>query len=97
MFPKSVSRGEDYVDMVERVLDKGIVIHCDIVVNVSGITVLGMEAHVVIASLETYLRYASEEQPYGARVSAGPDLEWLEGGGSGTAGAEPRTPRFPTE
>jgi gas vesicle structural protein len=45
-------------DVLEVVLDKGIVIDVWARVSVIGIEILTVEARVVIASVETYLRYA---------------------------------------
>ena len=45
-------------DVVERVLDKGIVIDAWAKVSLVGIELLSLEARVVVASVETYLTYA---------------------------------------
>ena len=44
--------------MLDRILDKGIVIDAWVRISVIGIEVLAIEARVVVASVETYLRYA---------------------------------------
>lgn len=46
------------VDVLDRVLDKGIVIDAYAVVSLVGIEILGVEARVVVASVETWLTYA---------------------------------------
>jgi gas vesicle structural protein len=46
------------VEVLDRILDKGIVIDAWIRISAVGIEVLAIEARVVIASVETYLRYA---------------------------------------
>ena len=46
-----------YVDIVDRVLDKGIVIDAWMRVAVGGIDLVTVEAHVVVASLDTYLEH----------------------------------------
>ena len=46
------------IDVLDRVLDKGIVIDGWARMSVVGIELLGVDAHVVVASIETYLRYA---------------------------------------
>lgn len=46
------------VEVVDRVLDKGIVIDAWVRVSLVGIELLAVEARVVIASVETYLKYA---------------------------------------
>ncbi|MGH2492129.1 MAG: gas vesicle protein GvpJ [Candidatus Limnocylindria bacterium] len=50
--------GGTLIDVLDRVLDKGIVIDGWARVSVVGIDLLGLDAHVVVASIETYLRYA---------------------------------------
>ena len=44
--------------VVDRILDKGIVIDVWIKVSLVGIELLSIEARIVIASVETYLKYA---------------------------------------
>jgi len=46
------------VEVLDRILDKGIVIDAWIRISAVGIEVLTIEARVVVASVETYLRYA---------------------------------------
>lgn len=46
------------VEVVDRILDKGIVIDAWVRVSLVGIELLAIEARVVIASVETYLKYA---------------------------------------
>ena len=45
-------------EVVDRILDKGIVIDAWVKVSLVGIELLSIEARVVIASVETYLKYA---------------------------------------
>ena len=47
-------------DVLERVLDKGIVFDAWVRVTVVGIDLLTVDARIVVASLETYLKYANE-------------------------------------
>ncbi len=46
------------VEVVDRILDKGIVIDVWARVSLVGIEILAVEARVVVASVETYLKYA---------------------------------------
>ncbi len=52
------SNGSSIVDILDRVLDKGIVIDAWVRVSLAGIDLLTVEARVVVASMETFLRYA---------------------------------------
>ena len=45
-------------EVIDRILDKGIVIDAFVRVSVVGIEILTIEARVVIASVDTWLRYA---------------------------------------
>lgn len=45
-------------EVVDRILDKGIVIDAFARVSLVGIELVTVEARVVIASVETYLKYA---------------------------------------
>jgi hypothetical protein len=46
------------VDVVDRILDKGVVIDAWVRVSLVGIELLAIEARAVVASVETYLKYA---------------------------------------
>jgi hypothetical protein len=52
------ARATNLVDVLDRVLDKGIVIDAWVRVSVVGIDLLTIDARVVVASVETYLTYA---------------------------------------
>lgn len=45
-------------EVVDRILDKGIVIDAWARVSLVGIEILAVEARVVVASVDTYLKYA---------------------------------------
>nr|AAB23331.1 GvpA=structural gas vesicle protein {N-terminal} [Anabaena flos-aquae, Peptide Partial, 70 aa] [Dolichospermum flos-aquae] len=45
-------------EVIDRILDKGIVIDAWVRVSLVGIELLAIEARIVIASVETYLKYA---------------------------------------
>lgn len=45
-------------EVVDRILDKGIVVDAWAKVSLVGIELLSIEARVVIVSVETYLKYA---------------------------------------
>jgi len=46
------------VEIVDRILDKGIVVDAWVRVSLVGIELLTIEARVVVASVETFLKYA---------------------------------------
>jgi gas vesicle structural protein len=50
--------GTSLIDVLDRVLDKGIVIDAWVRVSLVGIDLITVEARVIVASIDTYLRYA---------------------------------------
>jgi gas vesicle structural protein len=46
------------VEVIDRILDKGVVVDAWVRVSLVGIEILAIEARVVIASVETFLKYA---------------------------------------
>ena len=47
-------------DVIDRVLDKGLVINADICVSVAGVELLGIKVRAALASFETAARYGLE-------------------------------------
>jgi len=45
------------IDLIDRILDKGVVINGDITVSIVGVDLLSLKINLVIASLETAKRY----------------------------------------
>ena len=50
--------GTRIIDVLDRVLDKGIVIDAWVRVSLVGIDLMTVEARVVVASIDTYLKYS---------------------------------------
>src|SRR5689334_4210961 len=46
------------IDVLDRVLDKGIVIDAWVRVSLVGIDLITVEARIVVASIDTYLKYS---------------------------------------
>jgi hypothetical protein len=53
------SASTSVIDVLDHVLDKGIVIDAWVLVSVVGIDLLTIEARIVVASIESYLSHAS--------------------------------------
>lgn len=71
------TRGKsDLADMVEMLLDKGVVINADIAVSVGDTELLGVEIRAAIASFETAAQY-------GLEFPAGTDMERVEDAAAG--------------
>ena|SRR5687768_14579778 len=58
MAVERASAGSSLIDVLDRVLDKGIVIDAYVRVSLVGIDLVSVEARIVVASVETYLKYA---------------------------------------
>lgn len=50
--------GSSLIDVLDRVLDKGIVIDAYVRVSLVGIDLVTVEARVVVASIDTYIKYS---------------------------------------
>ncbi|HZF06792.1 MAG TPA: gas vesicle protein GvpJ [Patescibacteria group bacterium] len=50
--------GTSFIDVLDRVLDKGIVIDAWVGVSLAGIELVTVEARVVVASISTYFSHA---------------------------------------
>ncbi len=58
---------ESLADVIDTILDKGLVINADIVVSVVGVELLGIKIRAALASFETAARYGLEF-PSGANL-----------------------------
>ena len=65
--------GTSLIDVLDRVLDKGIVIDAWVRVSLVGIDLITVEARVVVASIDTYLKYS--EAVGAASAAARPSLD----------------------
>lgn len=77
-------------EVLDRVLDRGIVIDAWIAVSVAGIRLVEVDTRIVVASIATYVRLAAALAP--VRVAAGP-LPDDEGHAPDTARPAPRRQR----
>ncbi len=55
---KTSLQSSSLADVLDRILDKGVVVDLFAIVSLVGIEILGVEARIVIASVETWLVYA---------------------------------------
>jgi hypothetical protein len=77
MAVERVSGGSSLIDVLDRVLDKGIVIDAWVRISLVGIDLITVEARVVVASIDTYLKYADAVGLTGlvSRPQLGPGVE----------------------
>jgi len=52
--------GGGLVDVIDRILDKGLIINADIMISVAGVELLGIKIRAALASFETAARYGLE-------------------------------------
>jgi len=89
MAAERVYGGTSLVDVLDRILDKGLVIDVWVRVSVVGLELITVEARVVVASVDTYLKYA---QAIGLTpLASRPPLEQSEGA-LGSGQSAPRGP-----
>jgi hypothetical protein len=105
------SGGTSLIDVLDRVLDKGIVIDAWVRVSLVGIDLITVEARVVVASIDTYLKYSEAVGQVGPVAKPAVDQSTHEavlaenaalrarlsggGEGSGTSAARKRRARVP--
>jgi len=58
MAVEKVNASSSLAEVVDRILDKGVVVDAWVRVSLVGIELLAIEARVVIAGVDTYLKYA---------------------------------------
>ena len=71
---KHSTEAPSLADVIDRILDKGVVINADIAVSLAGVELLGIQIRAVLASLETAAKY-------GLALPAGTNLDtdaWRE-------------------
>ncbi len=80
--------GSSLIDVLDRILDKGIVVDAWVRISLVGIDLITVEARIVIASIDTYLKYAEAVgiTPMVARPAVGPGE-----GGTPTGSTTPAT------
>lgn len=45
------------VDLLDRVLDKGVVVNADVIIHLSGIPLIGLNLRLALAGMDTFLKY----------------------------------------
>jgi hypothetical protein len=68
--------GTSLIDVLDRVLDKGIVVDAWVRISLVGIDLITVEARIVVASIDTYLKYAEAVglTPAVSRPALGPSI-----------------------
>ncbi len=69
-------------DVLDLILDKGLVIDAYVRVSVIGIEILTIDARIVVASVDTYLRFAEAVNRLDLTQTGGADLTDLKGQGA---------------
>ncbi len=69
--------GTSLIDVLDRVLDKGIVIDAWVRVSLVGIDLITVEARIVVASIDTYLKYSEAVGQVGPASRPAPEQDAL--------------------
>ncbi len=76
-------------DVVDLILDKGLVIDAYVRIAVIGIELITIDARIVIASVDTYLRFAEQVNRLDLTQTEAAGLaELRDGGGGGNGGGD---------
>jgi gas vesicle structural protein len=67
-------------EVLDLILDKGLVIDAFVKVSLVGIEILTIDARVVVASVDTYLRFAEATNRLDLHAKGGKDLGQVVGG-----------------
>lgn len=76
--PSRDGGGSGLVDVIDRILDKGLVINADITVSIAGVELLGIKIRAALASFETAAKYGLEF-PSGTNYETGAWKEAMVG------------------
>jgi hypothetical protein len=87
-------RADSIADVVDVVLDKGLVINADIMVCLAGVELLGIKVRAALASFETAARYGLEF-PSGTNLAAPAWRQIAAGGEDGLSSASPVATQLP--
>lgn len=81
-------------EVLDLILDKGLVIDAFVKVSLVGIEILTIDARVVVASVDTYLRFAEATNRLDLHAKGGKDLTQVVSGmgeGAGESAAKGKT------
>ena len=93
--PAARAEPERFVDVVELILDKGLVVDAYIRISVIGIELITIDARIAITSVDTYLRFAEPVNRLDLTQTEEDGLKELrDGGGEATAAGAPRRRGF---
>src|SRR2546425_3710637 len=70
--PSAVHAPADVIEVLDRVLDRGIVIDAWLRVSVAGLALVDVDARVVVASIRTYVRDGDAIAAHGTMSRSGP-------------------------
>jgi hypothetical protein len=73
----------DLADVIETILDKGLVIDAHVAIGVVGIRLVTIDARIVVAGVDTYLRFAEAVNRLDLTGSEGKELPDVVNPGAG--------------
>ena len=67
------------VDLLDRILDKGLILDADLIIHVAGIPLIGVKLKAAIAGMETMLKYGIWEDWDAAQRAVALEEQRLKG------------------
>lgn len=90
MFDPAPRPKASFSDLLDRVLDRGVVINADVIISLAGVPLIGLNLKAALAGVETMAQYGVLQDWCGpARVRG------LDARDADTAASGPRAPRMP--
>jgi len=92
--PEDIAGPEELAEVLDLILDKGLVIDAFVKVSLVGIEILTIDARIVVASVDTYLRFAEATNRLDLHAKGGKDLGEVVGGiteGASEGGSKGKT------
>lgn len=80
------------VDLLDRVLDKGLVLDADLIIHVAGIPLLGVKLRAALAGMETMLEYGMWQDWDQAQRAAAAERRLQQPTARAPGGEEPALP-----
>jgi hypothetical protein len=77
------------VDLLDRVLDRGLVLDADVIINLAGIPLIGLKLRAMLAGIETMLQYGIwPDWDIAQRLSAAEEYQMARAGTTPRKGGE---------
>ncbi len=93
MFDPALRPKATFSDLLDRVLDRGVVINADVIISLAGVPLIGLNLRAALAGIETMAQYGVLQDWYGAARVRGLDAREADREADMVASGE-RAPTF---